>query len=168
MEIKMKKIINNKLQIELDDDYQAPPLPYFNKWITALRSGEYTQGKGMLCRNGEYCCLGVLSKVQGRLFEHKIVERSNEPGTIFSDGEKSLRTYYELNEDNPCVDALDATGVFPIGCTVLLDFGGPNLTPVASLTVLNDNGVSFEDIAKVIEAVWKEDINSEAKLENLC
>lgn len=29
------------------------------KWIEALRSGEYKQGKQMLYRNGRYCCLGV-------------------------------------------------------------------------------------------------------------
>lgn len=33
-------------------------------WVSALRSREYAQGKGML-RNceGEYCCLGVLGEV---------------------------------------------------------------------------------------------------------
>lgn len=36
------------------------------KWLTALRSGDYVQGKGCLCRVEEdgsktYCCLGVLT-----------------------------------------------------------------------------------------------------------
>lgn len=31
------------------------------KWVAALRSGEYKQGKGRLKNiNNEYCCLGVL------------------------------------------------------------------------------------------------------------
>ena len=30
------------------------------KWIAALRSGDYAQGKGSLHRGGKYCCLGVL------------------------------------------------------------------------------------------------------------
>jgi hypothetical protein len=30
------------------------------KWISALRSGEYKQGKGQLRLEDEYCCLGVL------------------------------------------------------------------------------------------------------------
>lgn len=29
------------------------------KWIEALRSGKYQQGKDMLYRAGRYCCLGV-------------------------------------------------------------------------------------------------------------
>lgn len=41
------------------------------KWIAALRSGEYEQTTGALCRIGEddgkprYCCLGVLLEVLG-------------------------------------------------------------------------------------------------------
>lgn len=39
------------------------------KWIAALRSGEYKQGYGRLCtiKDGsrEYCCLGVLCDVVG-------------------------------------------------------------------------------------------------------
>lgn len=30
------------------------------KWIDALRSGEYQQGRGRLCGSGAFCCLGVL------------------------------------------------------------------------------------------------------------
>jgi hypothetical protein len=37
-------------------------------WVEALRSGEYEQGQGMLCKmladgTEEYCCLGVLCEV---------------------------------------------------------------------------------------------------------
>lgn len=37
------------------------------KWTTALRSGAFTQGEGMLHNPKEdsYCCLGVLCKVMG-------------------------------------------------------------------------------------------------------
>lgn len=37
------------------------------KWIEALESGKYQQGVGTLCRDGRYCCLGVLADVMGRL-----------------------------------------------------------------------------------------------------
>jgi hypothetical protein len=33
------------------------------RWIAALRSGEYKQGKGQLIKDGRYCCLGVLCDV---------------------------------------------------------------------------------------------------------
>lgn len=35
------------------------------KWIKALRSGEYEQGKDYLFAGGAYCCLGVLGSVMG-------------------------------------------------------------------------------------------------------
>lgn len=33
------------------------------KWIAALRSGKFKQGRGQLRKGNEYCCLGVLCKV---------------------------------------------------------------------------------------------------------
>lgn len=35
------------------------------KWIEALRSGKYKQGKKRLRHAGRYCCLGVLADIQG-------------------------------------------------------------------------------------------------------
>ncbi len=37
------------------------------KWVEALRSGDYEQGIGYLCRDGKYCCLGVLAHINGDL-----------------------------------------------------------------------------------------------------
>jgi hypothetical protein len=34
------------------------------KWLDALRSGPFIQGRGYLERNGEHCCLGVLCAIQ--------------------------------------------------------------------------------------------------------
>jgi hypothetical protein len=33
------------------------------KWVEALRSGKYKQCQGILKRNDEYCCLGVLCDI---------------------------------------------------------------------------------------------------------
>lgn len=35
------------------------------KWVAALRSGDYKQGRAYLERDGAYCCLGVLCKILG-------------------------------------------------------------------------------------------------------
>jgi hypothetical protein len=35
------------------------------KWLAALRSGEYQQGREFLYSDGKYCCLGVLGAVCG-------------------------------------------------------------------------------------------------------
>ncbi len=31
-----------------------------DEWVKALRSGEYEQGREALCRDNQYCCIGVL------------------------------------------------------------------------------------------------------------
>lgn len=36
-----------------------------DKWIEALRSGQYKQGKGYLKKGDCHCCLGVLCEVAG-------------------------------------------------------------------------------------------------------
>lgn len=50
---------------------------HFDKWLTGLRDGSYTQGRGALCQKvgtpdsnrRQYCCLGVLGDVMGRMVE---------------------------------------------------------------------------------------------------
>lgn len=34
------------------------------RWIEALRSGHYRKGTTYLCRNENYCCLGVLADIE--------------------------------------------------------------------------------------------------------
>ena len=40
-----------------------------NEWITALRSGDYLQGKGALRQGDSFCCLGVLADIIGLEWE---------------------------------------------------------------------------------------------------
>lgn len=42
------------------------------KWIDALRSGKFKQGRGQFEYEGSFCCLGVLCKVAGRPTLHMI------------------------------------------------------------------------------------------------
>lgn len=35
------------------------------KWLKALRSGEYKQGKNYLRKGDEFCCIGVLCDITG-------------------------------------------------------------------------------------------------------
>lgn len=39
------------------------PKEFKDKWIAALRSGEYKQGRTALENNGVFCCLGVACKI---------------------------------------------------------------------------------------------------------
>lgn len=44
------------------------------KWLKALRSGEYKQGRELLkTKDGKYCCLGVLAEINGHLKENGCV-----------------------------------------------------------------------------------------------
>jgi hypothetical protein len=51
------------------------------KWLVALRSGDFEQGKGRLHEDGHYCCFGVLARVAG----HTIEELGSYPCLAFVD-----------------------------------------------------------------------------------
>ena len=108
------------------------------KWVEALRNGEYTQAAGKLANSErtEHCCLGVLCE------------------TAIKEGLKldvspslSSTTYFDAEEDNLPESVLDwagmesALGSYPDG---------------RALVVLNDEGHPFEQIANVIEQHWEE------------
>jgi hypothetical protein len=62
------------------------------KWIEALRSGAYRQGRGQLKFGDRYCCLGVLCKVMGVEFDacdNPIVEKDS-----------CYKDYLPLDEDD--------------------------------------------------------------------
>ncbi len=49
------------------------------KWVAALRSGKFTQGRSALKTvDGGYCCLGVLCEINGDLTEDGYVENDTE------------------------------------------------------------------------------------------
>ncbi len=91
------------------------------KWITALRSGEWKQTKSVLRRRfvAEYCCLGVLCEV-------------SEEGLVYDE----FRGDWQAgNPRNRAPHAL-ARGAF-----------GLSLVDIDKLTDLNDTGSDFPAIA---------------------
>lgn len=112
------------------------------KWITALRSGEYKQGTGYLCRaqEKEYCCLGVLCNLA---MKEGICKISNyekivscETNMVRYDGNNSfvpssVQEWAELDNQNPMIyDGIENT----------------------TLATHNDNkGRNFNEIADLIE-----------------
>lgn len=91
------------------------------KWIKALRSGEYEQGRNRLRRDGKYCCLGVLCDISGM-------------------GKWEENTYMGSESVLP-YELAEKMGITQWGD---LSFG-------ITLTHLNDTGRSFGDIADTIE-----------------
>ena len=45
--------------------YPKLPKIFKDKWLKALRGGEYKQGKTKLHSDGKYCCLGVACRIAG-------------------------------------------------------------------------------------------------------
>jgi hypothetical protein len=122
----------------IPEGYEKRELPYFNEWIAALESGDYEQHLGKLCWDGKtYCCLGLLSKIQGRLTP------------TLRDG-SSTNCPYALAEDNPCYPSLNQAGAFDSGVQCWVDD-----FPLYSLAGCNDYGLHFKQIAEIIKALWK-------------
>lgn len=107
------------------------------KWVRALRSGKYKQGKNMLKRvNGagvaHYCCLGVLCEVTGM----KSRTSNERPYHVF--GRKSVAMLPPTAQIRSGMNSCD--GVLE-GDTCLAN--------------LNDSGKTFAEIANIIEKNWE-------------
>lgn len=135
-----------------------------NKWLEALRSGTFKQGKYSLCseRGGDqtqtYCCLGVLAEVCG--FEKIKTDYDENFRYKFPNGEEgiaSLRNADILPEGSGAfsvarlsVDGIAFAASLMQKCT-LRD------GDVIQLSALNDRGATFEEIAKMIEFIQESD-----------
>jgi hypothetical protein len=139
---------NETYELIIPEGYQKKELPYFKEWTEALDSGGYAQTSGQLCKKYSYvegdetcyCCLGVLSKIQGRLTSHN------------TDGSELDNTYY-LSLENPNYPFLRENGTFPEGIAVISLKG----KKIHNLAELNDYDFSFSQISKVIKEIWKEE-----------
>lgn len=69
------------------------------QWLSALRSGEYEQGRGQLKNDGKYCCLGVLCD----LAEKAGVVRSE---LELATGDTAFGADDEFRDGNPSSSAL--------------------------------------------------------------
>ena len=103
------------------------------KWIKALRSGKYKQGKQYLKSRGRYCCLGVLCEVLG-------MKPTRENG----------RWIYEDSSTVLPSQAMRTARIYnnQVGVRWPVQFRDENHF---ILTGLNDAGASFKFIADVIE-----------------
>ena len=128
-------------------------------WMKALRSGDYSQGKDVLCRerNGtfEYCCLGVACEISG-LGKFVPIPGLSNPLNVFNFVIKEeLSQYATLPGEYATLpeEVQDWLGLRS-HCG-WYDNGG-----IQSLTKLNDKGISFTTIADIIESEPKELISS--------
>ena len=101
------------------------------KWIDALRSGEYKQGYGQLCQPNtvRFCCLGVLC------------ELAIKDGLDVEKRKGETKTFYD--------------GDIAILPRKVMDWAGlENLDPLVNgvrVSRLNDAGSTFPELANLIE-----------------
>lgn len=126
------------------------------KWVRALRSGKYKQGRNALKYKSErgvvrHCCLGVLCELyqkdhKRRLFTGKIVESKSNP-----DLPKGAVGIHFAEEDGQLPEAVRKwAGMESIDGSLLLSVDDYGYYP--SLAEMNDDGYNFKRIADVIEA----------------
>jgi hypothetical protein len=130
------------------------------RWIAALESGEYPQGRGLLVRDGNYCCLGVLTDlaVKDGVCEWTDGRGVMEPGDGDDEGyledgttPNDVQEWAGLPDCNPSVSvpAELAERLWPGD----EDEHGPVAVPQsASLAELNDAGAEFSEIAALIRS----------------
>lgn len=127
-------------------------------WLGALRSGEYEQGGGAMCRldsdgQPQYCCLGVADEACfGASFTPAYGDICRDDIGLFATlpferarllGLDVLITEEELDS----ASSLDC----PLFVTACDGYDGGSLTRMRLLTLLNDSDKSFEEIADFIE-----------------
>lgn len=106
------------------------------KWVEALRSGDYKQGKSQLAFNDKYCCLGVLCELA---FQEGIVEKTKT--------DESNSTYYDNDWAYLPKKVMAWSGI--------RNNSGAPLSGTA-LSVLNDEeNYTFDQIADVIDLKWE-------------
>jgi len=117
------------------------------KWLEALRSGDYEQGEGGLHKGETFCCLGVLCDIAikegiGRWAPNVDLENENEIDLYgFNGGEcrvlpLQIQDWAGLRLSNPIVRHSNVKGSNPFK---------------KAISVVNDNYGDFDEIADLIE-----------------
>lgn len=121
------------------------------KWVNALRSGEYSQSGGYLRTASGYCCLGVLCDLYVKEtndsweFDDETFVSEDDPNMdpwdyFYLEGESEfvpplVRKWAELDAADPYIKVENEDGS----------------VSNEQLVVLNDNGMSFSQLADLIE-----------------
>lgn len=121
------------------------------KWIEALRSGNYRQGVDSLATirdygDIEYCCLGVACELYAQEHDIDITESVNGTRLYYGDQEYSLPTVVK-----EWLGLADEHGTF-YKDSLPEKHKDMSLGDKPSLEQLNDNSVSFDEIADFIES----------------
>ena len=117
------------------------------EWLKALRSGEYKQGKDYLCKDGQYCCLGVACEIApkfGVVFD-EIIKRDGV--VFFGDDHKEAphKVYRQLGLKGSLGELYDSFASTTVAVKL------PTGETGAALSEMNDGNMTFAAIADYIE-----------------
>jgi hypothetical protein len=105
-------------------------------WVEALKSGEYSQGTGGLRDGDLFCCLGVLCDIHAKETSSEWAAPTFKSFSSYSGYTVTLPTkvakWAGLENNDPIVKS-------------------PSGTDEEHLSVLNDGGATFEQIAGLID-----------------
>lgn len=122
-----------------------------NKWVAALRSGEYNQTDGVLKNANGHCCLGVLCEIY--------IKENNNASFVKDDQKNADFFHFVPEEHNTPTDYEVLPKVVQRWAGIKTPCGQySDETSVASkreLTKDNDEDKSFETIADIIEKEWE-------------
>lgn len=123
------------------------------KWVIALRTGNFKQGKGALCtlqigaggeKVPEHCCLGVASEVAVTL---GIIPEPTEYKT-------SSGTYRRLYGAAHVMNYLPVEVAEWLGLPINPELHTDHTTEWMTAAMHNDHGVTFDSIANMIEKMY--------------
>ena len=112
--------------------YPKLPKKFKEKWLKALRSGEYDQGEASLYLDGAYCCLGVAGHICG------ISNKSMTDKSYFQKNDFTTQTLKSYGNKLPKI---------LITVSPFIEVGGV----IWKLANMNDGAKSFKQIATWIE-----------------
>lgn len=121
------------------------------KWTSSLRSGNFEQGTDYLCRNGKYCCLGVLCEVAGLEKNDNGYNGSMEYTSPYDPLDHEC--WHMTDDDEPCTACQNAfERVDTELCSGLMTALGLTSEQHSHLIGMNDSdGKSFAEIADWID-----------------
>lgn len=121
-------------------------------WVDALRSGDYSQGKGHLNKDGKFCCLGVLCDLAVKAGVDVVITDEDEESQhfVYQDAD----TFDELADTDEILtnNVANWAGMQACDPLVRVVLNGEPDPSLNHLSAVNDAGYSFVKIADLIEA----------------
>ena len=138
-----------------------------DKWIAALRSGKYKQGKGNLKtvdedNNESFCCLGVLCDIAPKELAEFETKKDPESRNIFNSRYIKDKMHGGLRSCSLPESIKEWAGMFDCSGRLrdhkkYIATKNEDQEKYAVIWALNDDvGMSFEEIADIIEEKWED------------